>query len=113
MERTHKHANMLIMIGWMVMMMMKAYLMTANNWTFAEAKHLVRTRRPQVSSKYEEQLRLWEGMRYQLEGDTPSHSAARSKGYLTRHPKNRGIALISRPSPPSAAIEKPDRDDSA
>jgi hypothetical protein len=68
---------------------MQAYLMEANGWSFADAKYHVRTHRPQISSKFEEQLRLWEGMRCSLDGDTPAHATARRQGVLSRHVKNR------------------------
>ncbi len=70
----------------------QAYLMEANGWSFADAKYHVRTRRPQISSKFEEQLRLWEGMRCSLDGDTPAHATAHRQGVLARHVKNRAPA---------------------
>lgn len=71
-----------------------AYLMEANGWSFADAKYHVRTHRPQISSKFEEQLRLWEGMRCSLDGDTPAHATARRQGVLSRHVKNRAAPVV-------------------
>ncbi|KAL6077160.1 Polynucleotide 5'-hydroxyl-kinase nol9 [Balamuthia mandrillaris] len=67
-----------------------AYLMTSSScMSFNAAKNLVRQKRPCISSKFEEQLRMWEGMGGKLEGSSAAHQQARLKGYLTPHRKNR------------------------
>src|SRR3989338_6143887 len=41
-----------------------AYLMKSRQWDFATALSHVRARRPQVATKFEEQLRLWHRIQY-------------------------------------------------
>jgi hypothetical protein len=49
------------------------YVMKLNKWTFQQAYNFVRDKRPQVSTKFEAQLHLWERMGYSLQGTSDAH----------------------------------------
>jgi hypothetical protein len=55
------------------------YVMKKCGLSFAEAQSYVRHRRPVVSTKFDEQLRLWERCGYTLLGDSPAHLEAKTK----------------------------------
>ena len=44
-----------------------AYLMQKHGWSVVEAMSYVRSKRPQVSTKFEEQLRLWDLIDYSVD----------------------------------------------
>ena len=47
--------------------------MKANRWSFIRAHAFVKERRPEVSTKFEEQLKIWEQIEYDWNGTSELH----------------------------------------